>query len=170
MSENSEKPTKWRDHDFVGELYAGHLFVHELFGYSPHDHSRTWLVEDLKTGKAELWRTSDLSRIARRGLKSNKIKYGGYRWSDGPKNCRGYYLDLESAGIRLDEIRAAEPAHFCVVAIDTDEEGKVTERCGRAAPHRYFGTDPDGVRYEMWFCAAHLPFMAKIDWNKRRYY
>jgi len=157
----------------AGELFDGHLFVHERFDQAPYDGSWLWLVENLRTGEAELWRSCDLTRIVRRAQKINKCKYGGYRAYADPEACKPcgwYYDDLKRARQRLDEIRTAQPTHYCVVVTDTDEEGTVTERCGRVAPNRYYGTDSEGVRYEMWLCADHLPFMAKVDWNKRKYY
>ncbi len=156
-----------RRHNLAGKLVGGHLFVHELFGQAPWDRSWLYLVENLKTGEAELWRFCDLNRIIRTGQRQQRCKGDGYRANTGPEcteSSARYDDDLARAKQRLNEIRAAESTHHCVVVTDTDEEGSVTERCGVAAPHRYFGTD------EMWLCAAHLPFMAKIDWSKRNYY
>jgi hypothetical protein len=46
---------------------AGHLFVWEETEVESSDHSRLWLVENQKKGRAELWRTHELTRIIRTG-------------------------------------------------------------------------------------------------------
>jgi hypothetical protein len=167
MDKVLKKQLKLPVHNLAGELIGGYLFVHELFCQAPWDRSWLYLVENLKTGEAELWRFTDLRRIARTGRRQQRCKGDGYRAGTGPErnDLRACYEeDLARAKQRLNEIRAAEPNHHCVVVTDTDEEGTVTERCGGTAPHRFFGRD------EMWLCATHLPFMAKVDWNERNYY
>jgi hypothetical protein len=166
MTEMSKSQPKTLGHDFSGELYAGYLFVHECSGQPPHHKSWLWLVENLKTGKAELWRGCDLNRIVLKNERTQRCKGDGYLYI--PSSW--YYEDMERARQRLSEIKAAEPPHSCVVVTGTDEEGTVTERCGRTANRRYYGTDADDVRYEMWFCADHVDFMTNVDWHKRTYY
>jgi hypothetical protein len=173
MTKMSETQPNSRGHDLAGELYDGHLLVHELFGQAPHDASRLWLVEDLRTGQPELWRSCDLTRITRTGQKTNKTRHGGFRAYATPKVCeqtRWYDDALKSARQRFEEIKAAEPPHLCVVITDTDETGTVTERCSRTATRRHYQTAGDGTMREIWYCENHAGLMTKGGWHKRTYY
>lgn len=58
------------------KMFGSDLYVHERFDQAPRDSSWVWLVENVRTGKAELWRGCDLTRIARRGQKRNKDDHG----------------------------------------------------------------------------------------------
>ena len=74
-----------RRHNLAGKLVGGRLFVHELFGQAPWDRSWLYLVENLKTGEAELWRFCDLHRIIRTGQRQQRCKGDGYRANTGPE-------------------------------------------------------------------------------------
>ncbi len=74
-----------RGHRFEGRIFLGYLLAIEVFDKGPRDGTNTWLVWNLKTDAAELWRSCDLSRILRTDgkVKQNKCRYNSY-W------CCGY--------------------------------------------------------------------------------
>jgi hypothetical protein len=83
----------------------GNLIAHKRVTTAPYDRSSVWLVENLKTGKAELWRACDLTHIERDGKKNNDIWHWGFRDSlfmvrGGPEKV------LEAAQEALAEIKA----------------------------------------------------------------
>lgn len=99
----------------------GDLYVHERFDQAPRDASWVWLVENLRTGKAELWRSCDLTRIARKGEKVNKRTHGIFGvgqhliFDENRKvvDMRSTHADfaewMQLAEERLKEIKAAPP-------------------------------------------------------------
>ncbi len=91
--------------DLTGRLFGGDLVVREKYDQAPYDSSWIWLVENTTTGKAELWRSCDLTRIERKGERINNTKYFGYN-EYSHKNQMP--LRLEDAQKRLDEIKKSE--------------------------------------------------------------
>jgi hypothetical protein len=74
-------------YDTLHNTFGGNLYVHEYFDRGAYDGSNIWLVENTDTGKAELWRTCDLNRIAKNGGKHiNKCKHGAHRLYGGARN------------------------------------------------------------------------------------
>jgi hypothetical protein len=98
---------KGKGFDLSGQTFDdGNLFVHEKFEQSPRDRSWVWLVENKKTGKAELWRSCDLTRIQRRGQRHNKKSYACFRAFPGNPEWQEW---MQRAEERLQEIKAGEP-------------------------------------------------------------
>jgi hypothetical protein len=85
-------------HDLKGRSFEhpryGTLFVHELMDQGWYDESWVWLCEN-KDGKAELWRSCDLTRITRRGQWRNKLAYGAYRYyAGGPEHIKEHLEEM----------------------------------------------------------------------------
>jgi hypothetical protein len=83
----------------------GNLIAHKQVDVAPYDRSSVWLVENTKTGKAELWRACDLTHIERDGTKNNDLWHWGYTNSrfkvgHGPEKM------LEAAQEGLADIKA----------------------------------------------------------------
>ena len=57
----------------------GNLIAHKCVARAPYDGSKIWLVENQKTGKAELWRACDLTRIERKGERRNNARHYGHQ-------------------------------------------------------------------------------------------
>jgi hypothetical protein len=115
-----------KDKDELGGFDLSHkmfgdLYVHERFDQAPRDASWVWLVENLRSGKAELWRSCDLTRIARKGEKVNKRTHGIFGVgahlmvdetgkSIGLKFTHETFAEwMQLAEERLKEIKAAPP-------------------------------------------------------------
>ena len=95
--------------DLTGQTFDdGNLLVHEKFEQSPRDRSWVWLVENKKTGKAELWRSCDLTRIERRGQRHNKKGYACFSAVPGSPEWHEW---MQRAQERLEEIKAEAPNH-----------------------------------------------------------
>jgi hypothetical protein len=79
--------------DLTGTTFEhklGSLLVHKLWDIAAYDGSCVWCCENLLTGLAELWRSCDLTRIARRGQRRNILAYGGYRlYAEGHSHYEG---------------------------------------------------------------------------------
>lgn len=74
---------KTTDNNLAGKTFNAHLLAHEPYDKGIHDGSIIWLVENLKTGKAEQWRTCDLTRFERDGRSNNGTLGRGHRWAYG---------------------------------------------------------------------------------------
>jgi hypothetical protein len=98
-----------RGHRFEGRVFLGYLLAIEVFDKSPRDGTNTWLVWNLKTDAAELWRSCDPSRILRADgkVKQNKCRYNSY-WSKGPSAKENWFELMYLAKRRLDGLRLGE--------------------------------------------------------------
>src|SRR4029077_2167594 len=97
------------------EHTRGSLLVHKLWDMASYDGSCVWLCENLSTGLAELWRSCDLTRIARRGQRRNKLAHGGYRLpSPGLAGVREHFETMHAdaqrwlAEMKLHGVEAAD--------------------------------------------------------------
>jgi hypothetical protein len=90
--------------NMAGQTIHGR-YVHEFFIRGQYDGSKIWLVENLKTGEAELWRTCDLTRMKRTGKASNRL---GMSFRSTPRWMGVYAVRdefLPPAKKRLEEIK-----------------------------------------------------------------
>ena len=92
------------------QLLADYLYVWEKTSVESADKSYLWLVENQKTGRAELWRTHELTRIIRTGeVKRRQNCEVAYGHNDSPA-FRAYGLLYiaaaeEWAQLRLQELK-----------------------------------------------------------------
>lgn len=100
-----EHPVEPRGLNLVGKTFGGDLLVREKYDQAPYDGSWIWLVENTTTGKAELWRSCDLTRIERKNERRNNTKYWGYNEYSWKNRMP---IRLEDAQKRLDELQKSE--------------------------------------------------------------
>jgi hypothetical protein len=97
----------------------GDLYVHEYYTVANYDGSYIWLVENLKTGAAEYWRTCDLTRIERKGEVKNRCET--YAWTDsaGQGSVEARATRKRQAQERLDKIKSgATPENLEPLPLD----------------------------------------------------
>jgi hypothetical protein len=112
-----------RGFDLTGQTFDdSNLLVHEKFEQSPRDRSWVWLVENKKTGKAELWRSCDLTRIERRGQRHNKKSYACFSAFPGNPEWQEW---MQRAQERLEEIKNGNPKGTQLFAVPELVQGLI---------------------------------------------